>query len=144
MNERDDLAAITFSSARRTRTLHRVVGLLALGAFLASGAYMRYHQPPLAELGEARHASYLSRHIFILAAALLNLVLGSYVCSEATLWRRRAQFVGSGLLVFAAAMLVAAFLVEPASGRGRTPVSSFGLYALFGGSLAHFVARVGR
>ena len=146
MNEGEANSRDTSSSgpSTRARVFHGVIGLLALGVFLATGAYMRYHQPPLAELGEARHASFLSRHIFILSGALVHLVLGAYVCLETVPWRRRLQTVGSGLTTIAALLLIAAFLVEPVAGRGRTPVSSFGLYALLAGSLAHFTARWGR
>lgn len=146
MNEREagSRGVLSSGSPTRTRRFHRVIGLLTLGVFLATGAYMRYHEPPLAELGEARHASFLSRHIFILSGALVHLVLGAYVCLETAGWRRRLQWIGSGLTVLAVVLLVTAFVIEPVAGRGRTPVSAYGLYTLLAGSLAHFAARWGR
>lgn len=121
-------------------TIHLLVGTATLVAFLSSGLYMRLHDPPVAALGEGPHVMFTSRHIYILAAALVHLVLGAYVAPAATRGRGTTQRVASGLLVAAAGLLVAAFIVEPVSGRGRTAASSFGLYALFAGSLLHLVS----
>ena len=124
------------------KRLHLVVGFVALSVFLASGMYMRLHTPPVAALGEGPHVMFTSRHIYILAAALVHLVLGSYVVSAASRAGRATQMIGSMLLVSAAALLIAAFITEPVAGRGRTAVSSLGLYALFAGSLLHVLAAL--
>jgi choline-glycine betaine transporter len=119
------------------------VGLVTLVVFLVSGQYMKFHQPPMSELDPGPHVMFTSRHIYMLAAALVNLTLGAYVVSA--LGRRRwIQALGSTLLVLSAILLIAAFVYEPVSGRARTAVSSYGLYALFAGSLLHFVATLRR
>lgn len=126
------------------KRLHLWVGFVTLTAFLASGMYMRLHTPPVAALGDGRHVMFTSRHIYILAAALVNLVLGAYVTSAGRRAARVTQSIGSTLLVVAAALLIAAFVSEPVAGRGRTIVSSLGLYALFAGSLLHVFAALTR
>jgi hypothetical protein len=105
---------------------------------------MRYHQPPLPSLDAAQHAMFTSRHIYMLAAALVNLTLGAYLTRASSRRRRAAQQIGSALVVVAATLLLMAFAVEPVSGRGRTAASSYGLYSLFAGSLLHFLASFRR
>ena len=121
------------------RRIHLAVGALTLAAFLASGMYMRSIERP-EDLG--RLVMFTSRHIYILAAALVNLVLGAYVARSTHRAGRTLQHVGSFLLVASCALLVAAFVVEPMAGRARTAVSSFGVVALFAGSLLHVVGGV--
>jgi hypothetical protein len=70
-------------------------------------------------------------------------MLGIYVRRQGAGWRRKTQALGSGLLIASLALLIAAFLVEP--GRGfheETWWSHLGLYALFGGSMAHLASAI--
>jgi uncharacterized membrane protein len=117
--------------------IHLLVGGVTLAVFLISGAYMRFHDPPIDALGPGLHLMFVSRHIYILGAALIHLVLGAYVRPAATPGARVVQRTGSVLLVVAAGLLIAAFIGEPMAGRYRTPISSFGLYSLFAGALLH-------
>src|SRR5262245_28525860 len=125
------------------RSLHRAAGLLVLLAFLLSGAYMRYVAHP-SRLPDGAHLTYLSRHIYILANALVHLVLGTYVVQSSTRRRRAAQWLGSGLLAISSVLLISAFVVEAVGDRARTPASSYGLYSLFAGALLHFAAGAPR
>jgi len=123
------------------RRLHLSVGIAAVIAFLVTGQLMRHHTPPMTALSDSVRLMYRSRHIYILAGGLVNLMLGLY-------WRRcpgglrsAVQSCGSVLLMAAPVLLVAAFAVEPDRGfREETPWSQTGLYALFGGSMAHLAA----
>src|SRR5262245_31410284 len=128
------------------RRLHILVGALTLLAFLASGAYMRFAVHPHA-LAPGDELLYVSRHIYMLGPALVQLVLGAYVRLIAPSWARHLQWTGSGLLVLSSLLLAAAFVVEPVAGHGRTPVSAFGLYSLFAGALLHalspYLGRMG-
>jgi len=120
-----------------------VIGAITLAAFLLSGIHMRTHNPPLPQLEGDLHWLFVSRHIYILSAALLNLVLGAYigpVTPRAARWQR----IGSLLILVGAVLLMTAFIIEPMAGRSRTPVSSFGLFALFGGTLCHVGAALPR
>jgi hypothetical protein len=123
-------------------TIHLLVGSVTLVVFLVSGGYMRLHDPPIDALGPGLHLMFVSRHIYILAAALIHLVLGAYVRPAPTRGARVVQRIGSILLVVAAGLLIAAFVGEPMAGRYRTPVSSFGLYSLFAGALLHVGASL--
>ena len=124
------------------RRLHLAAGGATLAVFLLTGAYMRFREPPVGQLAAGEHLMFLSRHIYILAAAAANLLLGAYVRSaekRPALWLQRAA---SALLVACAALLVAAFIREPVAGRARTMASTLGLYALFGGTVLHVAASL--
>jgi drug/metabolite transporter superfamily protein YnfA len=115
--------------------LHLLTGAATLLAFLVSGVYMRLHPPR--ELSAAAHVMFTSRHIYILAAALIHLLLGSYAEPAGIRATAITQWVGSTFLLLASVLLILAFLHEPMAGRGRTEVSRFGLYTLFAGSVLH-------
>lgn len=121
------------------RRAHLWIGIAALAAFLATGAYMRYRTPPVqADV----HMMYVSRHIYILGAALANLMLGLYFADSSSTRRRGIQRAGSMLLVLAPFLLVLAFIAEPEGGiAGRSWRSSLGLYAMFGGAMLHVAAK---
>ena len=84
---------------------------------------------------------YVSRHIYLLGGALVNLALGLYV-SPMTLPRTRtAQQIGSVLLMISPILLTMAFFQEPTQGlAGRSWRSHYALYALFAGSLLHVLS----
>jgi peptidoglycan/LPS O-acetylase OafA/YrhL len=115
-----------------------IVGVAAVAAFLITGQLMRHHTPPMSTLTDSVRLIYRSRHIYILAGGLVNLMLGLYWRRQSRGWRRPVQTAGSALLLLAPALLVVAFAVEPAGGfHEETPWSHAGLYALFAGSMAH-------
>ena len=74
---------------------------------------------------------YVSRHIYLLEAALVNLTLGRYLQLQSPGWRRLLQQIGSPLILFSAVSLLLAFIAEPTLGiAGRSWRSSFGLCAI--------------
>jgi hypothetical protein len=120
------------------RRLHLAAGVLAVVAFLITGQFMRHHTPPLVIMSAAERLMFRSRHIYILAAGLVNLVLGVYFQRQREGWRCVVQAVGSAFMIASPALLVLAFAIEPESGfQGELPWSHAGLYALFLGSIAH-------
>ena len=121
------------------RRLHLGLGLLTLAVFLLSGAYMRLVAHP-GQLPDGPHLMFVSRHIYILANALVHLALGTYASLDASPGGRRWQWIGSALLAASSLLLVTAFVVEPMAGRGRTLVSTLGIDALFAGVLVHLIA----
>jgi|SRR5580658_5533595 hypothetical protein len=122
------------------RRLHLAVGIITVVVFLITGQFMRYHAPPMAALNDSARLMFRSRHIYILAAGLVNLVLGVYLRRQAQGWRRIVQAAGSALLIASPVLLVAAFTVEPLRGfHEEMRWSTAGLYTLFLGSLAHLV-----
>src|SRR4051794_38037798 len=126
------------------RRLHLAVGIFAVIAFLITGQLMRHHTPPLTSLSDSARLMFRSRHIYILAAGLVNLVLGLYLQRQAAGWRKPVQAFGSAFLIAAPALLILAFALEPNQGiREEMPWSHAGLYALFAGSMAHFLCGPG-
>lgn len=85
---------------------------------------------------------YVSRHIYLLASALVNTVLGLYLQLHPVGWRRGLQLVGSTLILISVLLSALAFVVEPPLGMaGRGWRSSVGLIALFAGVMTHLVAK---
>src|SRR5437899_1107560 len=81
------------------RRLHLIVGVCAVIAFLITGQFMSHHSPPMATMSDSARLMYRSRHIYILAAGLLNLVLGVYFQRHHEGWRRAVQAAASALLL---------------------------------------------
>jgi hypothetical protein len=103
------------------RRLHLTFGLVGVLMFLLTGQFMRRHTPPMRELRADVHTMYVSRHIYLLGAALANLVLGLYVSPLRLLWTRIAQQIGCVLVLISPILLTLAFFQEPAHGlAGRS------------------------
>ena len=126
------------------RRLHLWFGLVALGTFLATGAYMRLRVPAVADLEVAQRIFFRSRHIYILAGALAHLLLGAYLSVAPSARARALQGVGSGLLFLAVPLLVTAFVLEPPALNLEGAAGGYGLYALLGGVILHLCAGVRR
>ena len=106
---------------------------------------MGHHHPGMQSLTADVRMMYVSRHIYLLGAALVNLVLGLYLQMQPSGWRRVLQQIGSLLILLSAVSLLLAFMAEPALGMaGRSWRSYFGLIALFAGVMAHTVASIAR
>jgi hypothetical protein len=121
-----------------------IVGVAAVVAFLITGQLIRHHSPPMTALSDTVRLMHRSRHIYILAAGLVNLMLGLYWQRRPHGWRRAVQTAGSTLLMVAPILLVVAFAVEPDRGfHEDTLLSHAGLYLLFAGSMLHVVAGAG-
>jgi len=126
------------------RGLHLVIGLLTVIAFLVTGQLMSHHVPPMSTLSDSARLMFRSRHIYILASGLVNLMLGLYIGRRAG-WRNAVQLIGSGLLMASAALLIVAFGIEPAGGfQESLGWSAAGLYTLFGGCMLHLVSGIGK
>ncbi len=122
------------------RRLHLAVAIITVIGFLITGQFMRHHTPPMAALTAAGRLMYRSRHIYILSAGLVNLMLGVYFQPRAKGWRRGVQTAGSALLMAAPVLLMLAFKIETGQGFYEAGWwSHAGLYALFGGSMLHLI-----
>lgn len=86
------------------RAVHRWIGLLTVVVFLISGQFLRHHHPPMDTLSDSARLLLRSRHIYILASGLVNLMLGLYVQRVAG-WRGVVQVIGSGLVMVAPVFL---------------------------------------
>jgi hypothetical protein len=123
---------------------HLVVGALTVGAFLVTGLVMSNHEPPLAGMDWAARLLFRSRHIYVLAAGLVNLSLGLAYALPDGIGRRSAAVAGSALALASAPLLFFAFFTEPMAGRDPGALSAAGLYALFGGVVLLTLANLGR
>jgi hypothetical protein len=118
--------------------------VLGVVVFLVTGQLMRHHEPPMAALSEGVRLMHRSRHIYILSSGLVNLMLGLYLQEPMAGWRGATQTVGSFLLLASPVLLTVAFAVEGARGFQPELVwSHLGLYALFGGCMAHAASSIG-
>jgi hypothetical protein len=125
------------------RRIHLIIGLLGVIAFVITGQVMARHVPNMHTLSPEVRMMYISRHIYLLGAALVNLVLGLYLQTNPPGWRRILQHIGSLLIVLSVVSLLMAFVSEPALGMaGRSWQSFFGLIALFAGVMTHLVASL--
>lgn len=126
------------------KRFHYIVGLVGVLSFILSGQVLLRHQPSLSSLEPGIHMMYVSRHIYVLGASLVNLALGLYFRNDTQKWRYTLQAVGSILLMSSPFLLVTAFLVEPSLGlAGRSWWSRLGLFTLLAGMLGHLIASVG-
>jgi hypothetical protein len=126
------------------RRIHLAAGLVTVAAFLITGQIMRHHHPPMDTLSDSTRLLFRSRHIYLLASGLVNLMLGLYL-QRAEGWRGMVQLVAFGFLVASPVSLAVAFFTEVPNGFQPEMVwSSLGLYLLFGGSMLHVVAAAGR
>lgn len=127
------------------RRVHYTVGLLGVIAFVITGQVLGHHHPGMQSLTADVRMMYVSRHIYLLGAALVNLVLGLYLQVQPPGWRRVVQQIGSLLILLAAVSLLLAFITEPGLGMaGRSWRSYFGLIGLFTGVMTHTVASFAR
>ena len=123
------------------RKIHLWAGGAGLAAFLITGQFMRYHQPPLAVMNDALRLMHRSRHIYILASGLVNLMLGLYMERRSSGWRRTMRAIGSCLVIASVALLIFAFAVEPGRGfESNVWRAGIGMQALFAGCMAHIVS----
>jgi hypothetical protein len=104
---------------------------------------MGHHQPEMRALTAEFRLMYVSRHIYLLGASLVNTALGLYLEMRTARWQRALQIAGSAPILAAPAVLLIAFLQEPEFGMaGRSWRGYFGLIGLFAGVLAHLLAGV--
>jgi hypothetical protein len=126
------------------RRAHLIVGLVGILAFVLTGQVMSHHHPKVAELPAEFRMMYVSRHIYLLSAALVNAVLGLYLHLQPAGWRRFLQGIGCALVLISPLVLLIAFLQEPGLGiLGRSWRGYLGLIGLFAGVIAHIVAAAG-
>ena len=126
------------------RRVHLIAGIAAIVAFLLSGQLLGHHHPRMEQLSPEMRMMYVSRHIYLLAGALVNAVLGLYLQLQPSGWRRTLQVIGSILILTSVLLLSMAFLAEPPLGvAGRGWRSLIGMVALFVGVMTHLVASAG-
>lgn len=121
--------------------LHLIVGCAYIVVFLATGHYMRVYFETNFDGDIGTRMMYRSAHVYILSAALINLVLGAYWVSRPG-WLRWVQWVGSLAILAAPTVFLAAFFLEPAPDQLVRPYALSGLILAFGGSILHALTSI--
>lgn len=119
------------------RILHLTIGSAVIFIFLLTGQYMDFHSPKMEELNEGTRMMLRSRHIYILLAGLLNLSIGSYFIYREQSWRKILQIIGSGLIIVAPFVLLAAFFREPKLTGLQSFLTLAAVIALLAGTIFH-------
>ncbi|HEV7472962.1 MAG TPA: hypothetical protein VGN90_02865 [Pyrinomonadaceae bacterium] len=119
------------------KKFHLLFGVAAVIAFLLTGKYMDLYHNHLRGMPDGMRMLYRTRHIYILLAGLLNLGIGTYFHHCASREQRLMQLLGSVLIVAATFLFTAGFFYEPQLADLKTPLSHWGMYAIFAGTLLH-------
>src|SRR5690349_13059427 len=119
------------------RKLHLIVGVITVVIFLITGQIMSHHQPAMKTLADSQRLMFRSRHLYVLASGLVNLMLGLYLQTWSG-WRAVAQKIESALLTGSPILLILAFRHEPGTTlQSHLWRSTLGQFALFGGCMVH-------
>jgi undecaprenyl pyrophosphate phosphatase UppP len=123
---------------------HRIVGILGVLAFLASGLDMHFRHDHLRGLDMATRLSFRSIHIYLLFSALLNLGFAYGERVHDVKWRARVAAIGSGFVLIAPLLLGIAFVKEPLESVEHRAFTSFGVYASVLGTVLLTIASASR
>lgn len=119
------------------RMAHLVIGAITVVALLITGMLVAGHEPPVAAMEWGERLLFRSRHIYLLCGGLVNLALGVHYGLPGRAAQRGMAVAGSTLALVGTVPLFFAFFAEPMTGRPPGPLSSLGLFALFGGVLLY-------
>jgi len=123
------------------RSLHLVLGVGGVLAFLGTGAYMATHFPDAYAGGEPIRYMYRANHVYLLLASLVNLAIGMYRGSTRPGWRGVLGVTGSALVLAAPLILLYAFFAEPPRGVSERPATLIGAFVLLLGVLVQWPSR---
>lgn len=124
------------------RRFHQIFGLLLIIVFLLTGQYMDHYHNHMVGVEDGVRMLYRTRHIFILLTGLLNLGIGAYFNYRQEMWRRILQVSGSAMIILASFLFIIAFFYEPTLTGLYTPLSHWGTYTVFAGTLCHLLSGV--
>lgn len=130
----------TFYQMKR---FHLIFGLATVVVFLLTGQYMDRYLHHLNGMPDGPRMLYRTRHIFILLAGLANLGIGTYFRYREFREWKMMQIFGSILIVLATVLFVAGFFYEPRLANLETPLSHWGMYAIFAGTFLHLLSGLG-
>ena len=116
---------------------HLIFGLIVFVVFLVTGKFMRVDFPDKETIPQDLRMLMRSRHIYILLAGLLHVLLGIYLRIQPQAWRKSLQIFGSTLLFAGTATLVWAFVYETYRAKTFSEASRAGLYLTLAGTIFH-------
>ena len=107
---------------------HLIFGLALFFVFTQTGSWMRADFPDKDLIPQDFRLLMRSRHIYILFAALINVVLGVYLQFRPQIVLKMLQIAGSLVLVFGSGLLVYAWYVETYGLQHFSELSRWGIY----------------
>jgi len=116
---------------------HLIFGVIIFIIFLITGKFMRVDFPDKEIIPQDFRLLMRSRHIYILLAGLLHILLGLYLRIRPQTWRKWLQIFGSLLLFAGTISLVWAFVYETYTTKQFSEVSRSGLYLTLAGTVFH-------
>ncbi len=123
------------------RRLHMAVGMIALVGFILTGQYMDRVHDHLTGMPDGPRMLYRSAHIYLLFAALLNLLLGAYLRLADHRLVRMVQQAASVVLLTLPVFFTVAFFREPALAGLERPWARPAIYLSVAAVLAHVLAQ---
>ena len=123
------------------KSLHLLVGVGGVLAFLGTGAYMATHFPAAYESDEAIRYLYRANHVYLLLGSLINIAVGIYRPGTRSGWRGRVGLAGSALMLAAPFALLYAFFFEAPTATPERAATFFGVLMLLVGVLAQWPNR---
>ena len=107
---------------------HLIFGLALFFVFTTTGSYMRADFPDKDAISQEFRLLMRSRHIYILFAALINVVLGVYLQLRPQLVLKILQIMGSMVIAIGSVLLVYAWYVETYGLQHFSNLSRNGIY----------------
>ena len=123
------------------RNAHLIVGWLGVLVFLGTGVVMRVSFPDVYADEEALRYIYRANHVYVLAASLVNLVLGMYLVTYEPPWKLWLARIGSALVIASPVILVAAFFLEAPNVTPMRVMTLTGIAFLGAGVAGHAVVH---
>jgi hypothetical protein len=123
------------------RSLHLLVGVAGVLAFLGTGAYMATHFPAAYENNEAIRYLYRANHVYLLLGSLINIAVGIYRPGTRPGWRGIIGLTGSVLMQAALLVLLYAFFFEAPRVTPERAATLLGVAMLLVGTLAQWPNR---
>ena len=117
------------------RRLHLLFASVFLLLFVASGLYMKNVLPPFNNELDGARMIYRASHLYLLFAALLNLLAGAHWQTLSNRLCSQMQVMGSTLLLSSLPVLGFAFLLEPSQHWVMRPLTMAGCWLALLGTL---------
>ena len=123
------------------RSLHLLLGITGVLAFLGTGAYMATHFPAAYAGNEAIRYMYRANHVYLLLGSLINVAVGIYRPGTRPGWRGIIGLTGSVLMQAALIVLLYAFFFEAPRATPERAATLLGVLMLLVGTLAQWPNR---
>ena len=119
------------------RVSHLLFGFIMFIVFLLTGQYMDRNFNHLIDMEDLPRALMRAQHLYILLAALINIVLGSYLTVSKDKLIMSFQILGSLLIVGATLLLLYSFFEELPTDHMERPFCRYALYIMLAGVFGH-------